>query len=93
LRVYVEGTKNADRLFQKQKNADRRLGLKVDREVVAPHFPRLLETLIMCFKDESWSVTRRCRLTIYPPFSLPRLACFGLVLATSVVSLSMRKFL
>lgn len=32
------------------------LGLKVDKEVVRPHFARLLDTLIACFNDDSWPV-------------------------------------
>lgn len=32
------------------------LGLKVDKDAVRPYFTRLLDTLVICFNDESWPV-------------------------------------
>ncbi|XP_078313834.1 uncharacterized protein LOC111130281 [Crassostrea virginica] len=32
------------------------LGSKIDREVVRPHIPELLEALLICFNDDSWPV-------------------------------------
>lgn len=29
---------------------------QIDREVVGPHVPQLLDALLVCFKDESWPV-------------------------------------
>lgn len=30
--------------------------LQIDREVVRPHIPKLLEALLICFNDDSWPV-------------------------------------
>lgn len=43
--------------------------LQIDREVVRPHIPELLEALLICFNDDSWPV-RDGRLSLEISFKL-----------------------